>query len=99
MSKQTIAKNQSDTSALDKRRSRTGRSKREQLIRMLSAPRGVGAETIDRKFGWQAHTTRAALSGLRKAGFEVRTEKSIDGKPTRYRIVAAPKQDASTDAA
>ena len=69
------------------------RTKREQLIEMLSAPKGAGADTISRKLGWQPHTTRAALSGLRKSGFEIQTEKPAGGKPTRYRIVAAPGAD------
>ena len=99
MSRQTTAKTQSAASARGKRQSRTGQSKHDQLIRMLSSPRGAGADAISRKFGWRAHTTRAALSRLRKAGYEVQTEKSGHGKPARYQIITVLKQGASNDAA
>ena len=50
--------------------------------------------------GWQAHTVRAALSGLRKAGMTLAREK-VDGE-TVYRIVrggnsAATDPKASND--
>lgn len=80
------------------RNNRPLRSKRDQLIRILSTRRGAEADTISGKFGWQPHTTRAALSGLRKAGFVIRTEKSADGKLTRYRIAATMDQNAQADA-
>lgn len=63
-------------------------SKRDQLIRMLSAPTGAGADVISRKLGWQRHTIRAAVSGLRKEGIEIHTAKPAGGKPSRYRIIA-----------
>lgn len=65
-----------------------GPSRREQLIRMLSARNGTELAVISARFGWLPHTTRAALSGLRKSGQAVVTEKRADGKPTRYRIAA-----------
>jgi DNA-binding transcriptional regulator PaaX len=37
--------------------------------------------------GWQEHSIRAALTGLRKAGRTVTRERNDDG--TRYRIVGA----------
>lgn len=63
-------------------------SKRDQLIRMLSAKNGADVATISIRLGWLPHTARAALSGLRKAGYPVATEKRPDGQPTRYRIAA-----------
>ena len=72
-------------------------TKKEQLIRLLSAKAGADAATISGKLGWQPHTTRAAITGLRKAGYEITAEKPDGGKPTRYRITAVPKpQDAPT---
>jgi len=71
--------------------------RKEQLIRLLSTKAGADAAAISGKLGWQPHTTRAAIAGLRKAGYGIATEKPSDGKPTRYRITAVPKpQDAST---
>lgn len=68
----------------------TGPSKKNQLIKLLSRKQGADAVTISSKFGWQPHTTRAALSVLRKAGFDITKESAGAGKPTRYRIVSAP---------
>lgn len=65
-------------------------TKKDQLIRMLGSASGTDIATISAKLGWQTHTTRAALTGLRKAGHEVVAEKSGQGKPAHYRIVAAP---------
>lgn len=76
-----------------------GPSKRTQLIKLLSRKSGVDVTSISAKFGWQPHTTRAALSGLRKAGFEVVKEGSSVGKPTRYRIVSAPSAVGAVEVA
>ncbi len=83
------------TNAKPRRRTTSGPrarrvTKKDQLIRMLSTASGVDVGTISTKLGWQTHTTRAALTGLRKAGYEVASEKPGQGKPARYRIVAAP---------
>lgn len=69
------------------RRSSPG-SKTEQLIRLLSGKNGADVAAVNRKLGWQAHTTRAAISGLLKAGYAVTHEKSKNGKPGRYQIKA-----------
>jgi hypothetical protein len=66
-------------------------SKKAQLIRILSAKAGADVARISETLGWQSHTTRAAISGLKKAGYEVATEKPEGGKSTRYRITAMPK--------
>ncbi len=39
-------------------------------------------------------TTRAALTGLRKAGFEISTEKPGRGKVSCYRITTQPADAA-----
>ena len=66
-------------------------TQKAQLIRLLSAKAGADVVAISGKLGWQPHTTRAAITGLKKAGYEVATEKPDPGKPTRYRIAAKPK--------
>jgi hypothetical protein len=63
-------------------------TKKAQLIRLLSAKAGADVAAISGKLGWQPHTTRAAITGLKKAGYEVTTQKPDPDKPTRYRIVA-----------
>lgn len=70
------------------------KTKQAQLIDMLSRKAGADVKAISKHFGWQPHTTRAALSGLRKSGYELSTEKSGNGKPSRYRIVAVPADSA-----
>jgi len=39
--------------------------------------------TLSKKFGWQTHATRAALSGLREAGYELEPAMAAKGNPTR----------------
>jgi len=70
------------------------KTKKAQLIQMLTRKAGADVATISDKLGWQSHTTRAALTGLRKAGFEISAEKSGDGKPLSYRITAQPADAA-----
>lgn len=73
-------------------------TKKDRLVRMLSGKSGADVGSISRKFGWQPHTTRAALTGLRKAGFELSAEQPGEGKPARYRITARPAHvTAATD--
>ena len=70
------------------------KTKKAQLIQMLTRKAGVDVATISEKLGWQLHTTRAALTGLRKAGFEISAEKPGEGKPLSYRITAQPADAA-----
>lgn len=78
-------------------KSRAPATKKAQLIKMLSAQAGADIVTISARLGWQVHTARATITGLRKAGYEVTTEKPEGGKPTRYRIMAKPQPaDVST---
>jgi len=70
-------------------------TKKAQLIQMLSTKAGADVEAISGKLRWQSHTTRAAITGLRKVGYDVSAAKEA-GKPTRYRITAEPQVVAST---
>ncbi len=80
------------TRGATKTKANTPQTKKQQLIRMLSGKAGADVATISDKLGWQQHTTRAALTHLRKAGYEIAAEKPVDGKPARYRITAAPEK-------
>ncbi len=65
------------------------RSKKERLRERLKAPEGASLGQLMTEFGWQPHTVRAAISGLRKAGLDVRREAGeVDSV---YRIVAAER--------
>lgn len=72
-------------------------TKKARLIRMLSTKAGADVAAINGKLGWQSHTTRAAITGLRKEGFGIDTAKPEVGKPTRYRISSTPKADLAKD--
>ncbi len=71
------------------------RTKKAQLIQMLSRKAGADVVSIGDKFGWLPHTTRAALTGLRKSGYKLDAEKPGSGKPLRYRIVDKPAVDVA----
>lgn len=63
------------------------KSKKDQLVALLSKPSGARISVIAERLGWQAHTVRAALSGLRKQGVEVVASKSPKTGETVYAIV------------
>lgn len=54
-------------------------SKKDRLISMLRRDGGTTITAISSALGWQPHTTRAAITGLRKAGHKVETAKPADG--------------------
>lgn len=71
------------------------KSKQDQLVALLSKPNGVRVSVISERLGWQAHTVRAAISGLRKRGHEVVTSKSQKTGEMVYAINAGPKEGES----
>lgn len=72
-------------------------TKKAQLIKLLSTKSGATVGALAGKLGWQAHTARAALSGLRKAGHEIAIDARTPGGARRYRIVgAAPEVEVVT---
>lgn len=66
-------------------------TKKAQLIRLLRRKAGADLQTLSTRLGWQPHTTRAAVSRLRKAGHVLTAERPADGRPLRYRIVQSPE--------
>ena len=63
-------------------------TKKSQLIGLLSTPAGADIAALSVALGWKSHTTRAALTGLRKAGFRIEAVK-LEGKGavSTYRII------------
>ncbi len=59
-------------------------NKSQLIIRLLQRTGGATLDEIIAATGWLPHTTRAALTGLKKKGFQVTSEKT-DGV-RRYRI-------------
>lgn len=62
-------------------------TKRDQLAGLLVRDEGATLAQMIAVTGWLPHTTRAALTGLRKAGYAIDSDK-VDGVRT-YRAVAA----------
>ncbi len=65
----------------------TGSSKKQKLIALLARKTGADVKTITTRLGWQAHTIRAAISGLRKNGYSVETIPGSGRTGARYRIL------------
>lgn len=62
-------------------------SKVDQVVELLKADQGASLDEIVAITGWQPHSARAVLTGLKKRGYAVTREK-INGV-SRYGIVGA----------
>ncbi len=67
-------------------------TKRARLIGLLKTGGGADVATLSDALGWQQHSTRAALTGLRKAGFSIERTTPDGAGAARYRITAEPKE-------
>lgn len=63
-------------------------TKASRVEAMLARKAGVSLDQMCKATGWQAHTCRAFLSGLRKKGREVVRESGSGGKSI-YRLASA----------
>ena len=63
-------------------------TKHQQIVHLLSREGGATLEEMSTLANWLTHSTRAFLTGLKKRGFEVVSEK-VDGV-RHYRITKAP---------
>jgi predicted ArsR family transcriptional regulator len=63
-------------------------TKQAALITMMEKPRGAIIAQMGAKTGWQPHSVRAALTGLRKRGIAV-TRGKDGGGATIYRVAGA----------
>ena len=63
-------------------------SKLAQVIELLQRDHGATIDELIAATGWLAHTTRAALTGLRKRGYAVEIDRSDDKRGSFYRIPA-----------
>jgi hypothetical protein len=62
-------------------------SKTAQVLELLKCDQGATIEELVSMTGWLPHTTRAALTGLKKKGHALASEKI--GGVRRYRVVGA----------
>lgn len=65
-------------------------TKRDTILNLLARPHGASLDEMVTATGWLPHTTRAMLTGLRKKGHVLASEK-IDGV-RRYRVAAEAGQ-------
>jgi Protein of unknown function (DUF3489) len=63
-------------------------SKTDLLLRLLKRQEGATIEQLAASTGWLPHSSRAALTGLKKKGHVVTSEK-LEGQGRVYRVAAA----------
>jgi predicted ArsR family transcriptional regulator len=71
------------------------RSKKGRLIQLLSNPKGARVLSLCKSLGWQKHTVRTAVSGLRTSGYVVEASASSKDGVTVYKITGKPDPEAS----
>ena len=57
-----------------------------RVVALLERDHGATIAELIAATGWLAHTTRAALTGLRKRGYAVAIDRSDDKRGSFYRI-------------
>jgi hypothetical protein len=62
-------------------------SKKSAILALLQRPQGAAIGDLTDATGWQTHSVRAALTGLRKEGKELARIKN-EGGVTHYRLAA-----------
>ena len=70
-------------------------SKIAAVIAMLGQETGATIEELASARGWLPHTTRAALTGLRRRGYAFAIDRSDRQRGSIYRIAAEPHMTAS----
>jgi hypothetical protein len=60
-----------------------------RVIELLRRDQGATLEALIVATGWLPHTARAALTGLRHSGYEVRLDRGQNGSASVYRIDAS----------
>ncbi|MFY0639356.1 DUF3489 domain-containing protein [Maricaulis maris] len=65
-------------------------TKKARLIALLTADKGVTVPDLAATLDWLPHTTRAALTGLKKAGYTIDKLPPLEGsRSSRYKLVEA----------
>lgn len=66
-------------------------TKRALVISLLSRPEGASLDQLVEATGWLPHTTRAALTGLRKKGYHLSRVRDDQGRAV-YRVPGADEE-------
>ncbi len=64
-------------------------TKQAAILNLLRRAEGASIGDLTSATGWQAHSVRAALTGLRKRGQDI--ERSVESGASRYRIIEKRK--------
>ncbi len=64
-------------------------TKQATILNLLRRTEGASIGDLTSATGWQAHSVRAALTGLRKRGHDI--ERSVESGASRYRIIEQRK--------
>lgn len=81
----------SERLALSHRRDPANKSKRDQLLALIAKSGGARISVLTERLGWQPHTVRAALSGLRKKGHHILASKAPKTGEAVYRLMSPAK--------
>jgi hypothetical protein len=73
-------------------------SKQAHIISLMQRKNGATLDDMVEATGWLPHTTRAALTGLRKKGYTIEKAKSPKGKTT-YRITSGGRSAPAAEQA
>jgi hypothetical protein len=72
-------------------------TKNMRVVGLLSRDSGATIAEIMEATGWLAHSSRAALTGLRKKGHAIQREQDVSNRGTVYRIVAKPEPTTAAE--
>jgi Protein of unknown function (DUF3489) len=75
-----------------------GGTKLAQIVELLQQDRGASIAELIVVTGWLPHTTRAALTGLRKRGFVTAIDRSDKERGSIYRVERRPTAEDSAAA-
>jgi hypothetical protein len=75
-----------------------GGTKLAQVVELLQQDRGASIAELIVVTGWLPHTTRAALTGLRKRGFVTAIDRSDKERGSIYRVERSPTAEDSAAA-
>ena len=73
-----------------------GRSKSDQVAKLLRRAKGATLTELQDATSWQPHSVRAFLSSLRKKGSEISKEQRKSGD-TAYRLAGVKTSGAASD--
>jgi len=66
------------------------RTKPDTILQLVQRTSGASMPALQKATGWQAHSIRAALSGLRKKGHAIENSKDAKGSTVYRRSTAVP---------